>query len=1192
VELTMGKILYKALKIFLWLLLFAVLAGLTLLLVRREDWPLWTGAAILLGPIGLLMAVIFLRRHLFRRREKRFVKRIVEQEPDKLVLAQTAAKQYAVNDLRASFAKAREIFKRSRLTRVANPIYSLPWFLLAGQSGTGKSSALRSARLNSLLTDLNPPRSDKPGSQCEWWFQENSVVLDVTGRFLDLDADAPAWWEFLTLLAKHRRRDPLSGLVLAVAADGLLADEEHVVTAARATRQRVDELMRVLGARFPIYLLVTRLDAVPGCDGFLARLDEAERLQAMGSLNEASPETPEARGREIVSLVAEELKTLRLVLSERPGEPNPGLTRFPEAFGSLEQGIALYCRELFQQNPYLETPLFRGLFFASARHDPRVGPADATPLGRFAGEPLPAGPLPGAFLHDLFARILPDDRRLHSPLPAFLSWRTITRFAAATAVLALTLCAAGLFTSSYLRNNTALSFFAAEFTQTPKLTHNLGDDVDLMLRFRNVLDNIARQNAGWALPRLGLNQSRMAEAKLKRLYCDLFKQGVQDQFDWLLGDEAASLNAQTSPDHIQRFASYLLNRIRLVDAAQAGTVDQQALALLHEELNRLVFHGARVSPLFAERYETLHLSYLDWNTDQERYRQEREDLARLLEMVLRVDRLGLGWLVSWANELPGLAPVTMEQFWDTAVLEQHGLAQVPPAFTSKGRAQILQQADTIERTLRKSQEDVDWLTGFADWYAAEYVSVWARFAQGFAAAVDWQRNEDQWREITSRMAEPDNPYLMLLTVMGEQLTPYANRPDNPSWVAPVMQFHTMRLQAIAPKKAAIEEKVSKDVTDISGFFGALSSFATKRPSHEAQVQDTPQYAFSGSATQPPAQGQPQKGGLAPGAWSAELVANKGLTAFKGYLDSLRSLRGASQTPVSSVSLVGPKYSPAPGQPPSPFDTAERSVKDLETALGGQNAPLFNELLFCPLKFFWGLAVVDAAEGLQHLWEEDVLVKVGQMPKDKLPGALFDNATGLVWKFANGPAKPFLAKGVAGYQAKVSNGTTFPFTSDFLAFVNKGSVQTQKIMPSYQVSATALPTDVNPGAQERPYATELTLDCQEKVQQLVNYNYPVSQVFNWDPQSCGKTNLTIRFKSFTASKTYHGSMGFAHFLKEFQYDVKNFTPEDFPDSQANFGIFGIKTLTVQYKLSGGVPIIGLRKTEQIKVPETITKSWGY
>lgn len=1178
----MGKVLYKAFKIFLWCLFFAVLAGLVFLLVRSKGWPLWTGGAILLGPIGVIAAIIYLRRHLFRRREKKFVKRIVEQEPDKLVLAQAANREYALNDLRASFARAREIFKRSRLTRFSNPAYALPWFLMAGQTGSGKSSALRSAHLDSLQTDLNPAGTSKPGGLCEWWFQKNAVILDVTGRFMDTDADEVTWREFLSLLARHRRRAPLSGLVLTIPATSLTGDHDHTITAARALRQRIDELMRVLGARFPVYLLVTKLDTVPGFDGFAARLNADERRQAMGALNILPPDMPEARAGDIMEQTTEAIKTLRLLLLDRPGDPDPGLTRFPGAFAALEDGLKLYCRELFQKNPYLETPLFRGMYFACARHEATSG-SGATPAGATATI------LPGAFLHDLFARILPDDRRLHSPLPAFLTWRNVTRFAALAAALALTLSAAGLFTYSYMRNTAALSFFANEFGQVPKLTNDLAADVDLMMRFRNVLRNMERENASWALPRLGFTQSREAETKLKQLYCELFRRGVQDQFDWMIGTETMGFTKETAPDHIQNFASYLLNRIRLLDAAQHGTADRQAVAMLHEELLRLTFGGVRVSGQFADRYESLHRSYLAWNSNPKKLVEERTSLARLLERVLRVDRLGLGWLVGWANELPGLSAITMDQFWDTVVLEQHGLSEVPPAFTLKGRSVILREGNEIQRTLQQSVDGPDWMTSFTDWYAAEYVATWGRFAQGFASAIDWQRNEDQWREITTRMAEPDNPYLMLLTVMGDQLAPFANRPDNPAWVAPVMAFNAMRQQALTPKKAALEQKVSSDISQVGAFFDILSSFVTKSPGDDKTTGAPGAAGKAASGITPP---QSRKMLTTPSQWSADLAADKGLNAFKAYLDALKALREASRTPVSSVGLVAPKYSPAAGQPASPFDTAEKTVTDLQAALDGQDSSLFKELLVSPLRFFWGLAVVDAAEGLQKMWEENVLVKVGQMPKQKLAHALFDDKTGLVWTFVNGPAAPFLGKTGHGYSAKVSSGTTFPFTKEFLNFLNRGATENQTVLPSYQVTATALPTDVNIGAQQRPYATTLTLDCQEKVQQLVNYNYPVTQVFNWNPNTCGTTTLTVKFKSFTATKNYPGTSGFSNFLKEFQYDAKKFTPQDFPEAADNFAIYGVNTITVQYKLSGGVPILGLRKVEHINVPNTITTSWGY
>jgi len=1208
----MGKILYKALKIFLWVLLFLILAGLAYLFTQWKGWPLWTAAVILLGPIGLIMAGVFLRKHLFRRREKRFVKRIVEQEPDKLALAQAAAtREKSINDLRASFARAHDILRGSRLTRFKDPVYALPWFVLAGESGAGKSSALRSAQLNSLLTDLNLPGADRPGGQCEWWFQENGVILDVTGRFMDVDGDGEAWSEFLALLAKYRRREPINGLITAVSAERLLEGEDQVVTSARAARRRLDELMRVLGARFPVYVLVTKLDRIPGFDGFSSRMSEEERFQAMGAMNQHALDEPGTRARDIVAMTAENLKTLRLLLADRNARtgkstaPPPGVARFPDAFTAISSGITLYCRELFQKNPYLETPLFRGLYFSSARRDAGERPPESGLLAQFSDAPAKSESRPGVFLHDFFGRILPQDRKLHSPLPAFLSWRDVTRFAALTSTLALTLCLAGLFTYSYMRNDATLDSFAGEFSQTPKLTGDLAANVDMMLAFRDVIANMEKQNAGWTLPRLGFNQSLTAEARLKELYCDLFKRGVLTQFDWLLKDEAMSFSEKTPPDQIQKFAAYVVNRIRLVESAMSGDVDEKTAGAVYEDLGRLVFKGARVDPLFADRYETLHLSYLAWNGDQDRYILERASLSGILEHILRVSQVELSWLVDWANELPGLSPITMERFWGSTALEQSDLAEIPPAFTLQGRKLILRMAEEMQKTLESQGKGGTWLSGFKNWYANEYLSAWERFADGFSGAVGWQRSQDQWRAITSRMAEPDNPYLMLLTAMGEQVAPYADRPDNPDWVKPVMNFNFMRLQAITPQKASIEEKVSTDVAGISDYLKSLSTLTKGRMPGESAGDEAPQTASSLQNDSSVPGAQSENAGLFPGSLSADAAALKGINSFKDYLKALKSLRDAARTPASSLALMASKFAPpASAQAPadqggaktassgqSPFDAAEKSVQELETSLGGLDAGIFDELLVGPLRFFWGVGVVDAAAGLQSQWEESVLVRVGHMPENKLPGALFDDKSGLVWKFADGPAAAFLGKNAYGYFAKEANGTTFPFTDEFLSFLNKGSTQTQKIMPGYQVTATALPTDVNKDAQQEPYATELILDCKEKVQKLENYNYPVTLVFDWQAATCADATLNIRFKSFTATKTYPGAMGFAKFLQDFQYDVKKFTPDDFPETKDDFAIFGVKTLTVQYKLTGGVPLIGLLHAEKYQVPETITHAWG-
>ena len=56
---------------------------------------------------------------------------------------------------------------------------------------------------------------------CDWWFTENAVLIDTAGRYTTQDSDAAvdrAGWEaFLDLLKRTRPRQPLNGVIVAIA---------------------------------------------------------------------------------------------------------------------------------------------------------------------------------------------------------------------------------------------------------------------------------------------------------------------------------------------------------------------------------------------------------------------------------------------------------------------------------------------------------------------------------------------------------------------------------------------------------------------------------------------------------------------------------------------------------------------------------------------------------------------------------------------------------------------------------------------------------------------------------------------------------------------------------------------------------------------------------------------------------------
>ncbi|MGH8229391.1 MAG: type VI secretion system membrane subunit TssM, partial [Steroidobacteraceae bacterium] len=191
--------------------------------------------------------------------------------------------------LRKRFEEAIDALKRSR-KRGAASLYDLPWYVIIGPPGAGKTTIL-------VNSGLNFPLAQKFGTEavrgvggtrnCDWWFTDEAIFLDTAGRYTTQDssaqADARGWSAFLQLLRRNRGRQPINGVIVAVSATDLLTSSErererHVT----AIRERLDELGRQLGIKVPVYFLVTKCDLIAGFAEFFDDLDPAARAQVWG----------------------------------------------------------------------------------------------------------------------------------------------------------------------------------------------------------------------------------------------------------------------------------------------------------------------------------------------------------------------------------------------------------------------------------------------------------------------------------------------------------------------------------------------------------------------------------------------------------------------------------------------------------------------------------------------------------------------------------------------------------------------------------------------------------------------------------------------------------------------------------------------------------------------------------------------
>ena len=384
-----------------------------------------------------------------------------------------AAAAHAVDTLDARFREAMSILKQRRF-RSANGrrwLYQLPWYVIIGPPGSGKTTAITNSGLSFPLADrLGKVAVSGVGGtrNCDWWFTDDAVLIDTAGRYTTQDSDAEldraGWLGFLKLLTRYRRQQPLNGVLVAIGISDLSSAAESVrLEHATRIRERIDELYRELRVRLPVYVLFTKADLI---SGFVEYFDDLGRegREAVWGLT-FQPELPEPEGGYVNHYVDEfdalvgrlDERLLERVQQEGDIERRAAVFGFPQQVLSLREVTAQFLQEAFRTNSFSEPVLLRGVYLVSGT---QVGtPLDrvTAAMSRTFGMAPPvlsalAGNKRGFFLSRLLrevvfgeAGLVDADRRVERRL-----WRLRQALYAATALTAAT--AGVVWVASYISN--------------------------------------------------------------------------------------------------------------------------------------------------------------------------------------------------------------------------------------------------------------------------------------------------------------------------------------------------------------------------------------------------------------------------------------------------------------------------------------------------------------------------------------------------------------------------------------------------------------------------------------------------------------------------------------------------------------------------------------------------------------------
>ena len=383
----------------------------------------------------------------------------------------------------------------------AGALYDLPWYLIIGPPGAGKTTALVNSGLRFPLAVGGGPQAVQGvgGTRyCDWWFTDSALLIDTAGRYTTQDSDAKAdrrsWLAFLDLLRRNRPRQPINGVIVAISiVDLLTLSSQEIAAHADAVRRRLDELHERLKINFPVYALFTKMDLVAGFTQYFADLDEAGRNVVWGATFQTASKTVNT-----VANAPPEFDLLVKRIFERmperlQDEPDPRaratLFGFPAQLTAIRKPIVEFLNRVFEPTRYQTTAALRGFYFTS-------GMQEGTPLDAVIGalqrsygvESFGGSAFSGVgksyFLHDLLTKVIFGEAGWVSTNMAAVRRSLLLRGAAFSAIALACVAVLGLWWLSFNGNSAVIATTERGFdgyaaAATPLIKQTSINDPDL-----------------------------------------------------------------------------------------------------------------------------------------------------------------------------------------------------------------------------------------------------------------------------------------------------------------------------------------------------------------------------------------------------------------------------------------------------------------------------------------------------------------------------------------------------------------------------------------------------------------------------------------------------------------------------------------------------------------------------------------
>lgn len=1171
----MKKFFKFLLIVAIWLLIAVILVGGAVVLEQPVSFAL-----TILGVLfGIWILYLIVRKLVARNRAKKRAENLVNVEsPGDTGGGRSWRDLFdwrPKTNLERRFRRLTALLWRSRLREHGDPLFVLPWYMLLGQDGNGKTELLKNAGLS--VPTIDDPALRTNDDSLDWWLYNEAIVLDTPGSYVGVDEEAPRhteWPTLLKILAEDRMREPLNGVVVPVSYERLLGDADSLFDYGRLVRKRVDELMRAAKVHLPIYVVVTQCDQMSGFTAWCRNLPAEALHQPMGLLNTAQHTGDEAADpfiREAIGSVSDRIARLMLVLvNER--QPDPELLRLPLTIDSVRSPLTAFADGLFQATTFEESPRFQGLYFTGREGE-----------GEGARQ---------AFARDFFTSVLPANRKVLSTLSGAERAERQTRRMVLSGWGAVVIAAFALLVGTWVVHKDYLTNTAEEYAGEFGEAESLPARVDRMHTLRTMTEDVDDEVSSWWMPWFGVPGVAEPEfvEELQQIFYERSNDEVfsdlDERFDSAIERTKERLDGgEVGDQELASLITALVDRINLLAAYSDGVRGSG----LHEYAgpydNSSIYFDEVVDPLVIERANGLYIQALIWSPDPAEAREELSHRRDQLVDLLEASGERMTWLIPWANNRVAGAGFELDDFWDGSGSIEDG-PQVAPAFTIAGYEEIQDFLQQIWWSALDEERFEDIETAFMDYYQEQYIAEWEAFAEDFNRGTELLRGRDEWLQTVNSMATPRAPHFSVLETMYEHLD-YFEREELPDWAKMVRFYDEMR--SFAPDEDMQDNTARNRVLTRLGLkvlkkTGPLGKSLAKTGKKGTKTKRKLDRADSRSGTSPD---------------ERALMLDEAGQILDDYRNNLEEIAFDSDIRSVSFDATEALFSDPdnPGKGEGPKAQAHQKMRELQNLAGvvtQYNRP-FWDIFTGPLDVIAEYYTQESACYVQEQWEDEFLVSLEGVSSSRLPEYMFgqggQEGGGEVWSFVDSELDEFLERRPnAGYVPVRAGDDRLALNENLLDFLTEGRRGLQLREAEHSVRVEARPTSANDDAVRKPSRTLLQLRCEAGDEELANLNFPVTRQFNWDP-TCGDTVLEIDIGSYTLEKRWEGEHGFAKFLTEFRTGQKRYRPEDFPRQQAALEDYGVEHIDVGFRFRGHQSVIARMNALPSDAPRRIASCWN-